>query len=76
MGANVPHAYIHGDILECMALSDNVVRVGLTPKFKDIETMYHMLHYESCNVNFLKSMRVDQCTMCTGRPFAVVPNSK
>ena len=58
----MPHAYIHGDILECMALSDNVVRVGLTPKFKDIETMYHMLHYESCNVNFLKSMRVDQCT--------------
>ena len=52
MGANEPHAYIHGDILECMALSDNVVRVGLTPKFKDKDTMFHMLHYHSCNVNF------------------------
>jgi len=24
MAANAPHAYISGDILECMALSDNV----------------------------------------------------
>ena len=62
MGANEPHAYIHGDILECMALSDNVVRVGLTPKFKDKDTMFHMLHYQSCNVSFLKDVRVDPCT--------------
>ena len=29
-----------------MACSDNVVRAGLTPKFKDIDTLTSMLHYE------------------------------
>jgi mannose-6-phosphate isomerase len=43
---NVPHAYIHGEIIECMANSDNVVRCGLTPKFKDTETLYQMLPYD------------------------------
>ena len=62
MAANEPHAYISGDILECMALSDNVVRVGLTPKFKDKATLTTMLNYHSCNVNFLKSARLDPCT--------------
>ena len=46
MQANEPHAYLSGDILECMACSDNVVRVALTPKFKDIPTLLHMLTYE------------------------------
>jgi mannose-6-phosphate isomerase len=32
---NMPHAYISGDCIECMANSDNVIRVGLTPKFVD-----------------------------------------
>lgn len=62
MAANEPHAYISGDILECMALSDNVVRVGLTPKFKDKETLTNMLNYHSCNVNTLQSARLDPCT--------------
>ncbi|KAI7585641.1 Mannose-6-phosphate, partial [Hortaea werneckii] len=30
------HAYLSGDIIECMASSDNVVRAGFTPKFKDV----------------------------------------
>lgn len=33
------------DCLECMACSDNVVRAGLTPKFKDIDTLCSMLDY-------------------------------
>ena len=33
------------DCLECMACSDNVVRAGLTPKFKDIETLCSILDY-------------------------------
>ncbi len=45
MGPNEPHAYLSGDCVECMALSDNVVRAGLTPKFKDVETLCDMLHY-------------------------------
>lgn len=39
------HAYISGDIIECMAASDNVVRAGFTPKFKDVSTLTSMLTY-------------------------------
>lgn len=39
------HAYVSGDIVECMAASDNVVRAGLTPKFKDVPTLVDMLTY-------------------------------
>ncbi|OCF54616.1 mannose-6-phosphate isomerase [Kwoniella mangroviensis CBS 10435] len=45
--ANSPHAYIKGDIIECMATSDNVVRAGLTPKLRDVPTLVEMLTYES-----------------------------
>ena len=31
--------------MECMACSDNVVRAGLTPKFKDVDTLCEMLDY-------------------------------
>ena len=47
IGPNVPHAYLEGDLVECMACSDNVVRAGLTPKFKDVSTLISMLDY-SC----------------------------
>ena len=45
LGANEPHAYISGQCVECMAASDNVVRAGLTPKFKDVDTLTTMLTY-------------------------------
>lgn len=45
IGANILHAYISGDCIECMALSDNVVRAGLTPKHKDVATLCSMLSY-------------------------------
>lgn len=45
--AGIPHAYIEGNIIECMANSDNVVRAGLTPKYKDIETLTDILTYET-----------------------------
>jgi mannose-6-phosphate isomerase len=44
-GAGVPHAYIRGNIVECMANSDNVVRAGLTGKFKDVGTLLEILTY-------------------------------
>jgi mannose-6-phosphate isomerase len=44
--ADIPHAYLKGNIVECMANSDNVVRAGLTPKFKDVETLVDILTYE------------------------------
>jgi mannose-6-phosphate isomerase len=46
LGAKVIHAYLSGDCIECMSCSDNVVRAGLTPKFKDVENLLGMLIYD------------------------------
>jgi mannose-6-phosphate isomerase len=40
------HAYISGDIIECMASSDNVIRAGFTPKFQDVNTLTDILTYD------------------------------
>ncbi|KAI0057742.1 mannose-6-phosphate isomerase [Artomyces pyxidatus] len=45
LGAGEPHAYISGDIMECMANSDNVIRAGLTPKLRDIPNLVSTLTY-------------------------------
>lgn len=47
LAANVPHAYLSGDCIECMACSDNVIRAGLTPKYKDVETLLQNLDYSA-----------------------------
>lgn len=44
--AGIPHAYIKGNVIECMANSDNVVRAGLTNKYKDIDTLLEILRFE------------------------------
>jgi mannose-6-phosphate isomerase len=46
LGANEPHAYLYGECIECMATSDNVVRAGLTPKFRDVQALCSMLTYK------------------------------
>lgn len=46
VAAGEPHAYLHGNCIECMACSDNVVRAGLTPKVIDKETLFAMLTYK------------------------------
>jgi len=63
IGANEPHAYIQGDILECMACSDNVVRAGLTPKLKDVDTLVKMLTYKCTMPEITRGKKKDQC--CT-----------
>ncbi|GJJ73476.1 mannose-6-phosphate isomerase [Entomortierella parvispora] len=47
LAADEPHAYLSGDCVECMAASDNVVRAGLTPKFKDVDVLTEMLTYQT-----------------------------
>ena len=47
LNAGTPHTYLKGNIIECMANSDNVVRSGLTPKFKDIPILVDILTYET-----------------------------
>lgn len=60
LGANEPHAYLAGDCVEVMATSDNVVRAGLTPKFKDVPTLTSMLTYRAAGTPGL--------TLSTGAP--------
>eukprot|EP00798_Chlamydomonas_sp_ICE-L_P023181 gene23181-30393_t len=45
LAANEPHAYLKGEMVECMATSDNVIRAGLTPKFKHTEVLCESLSY-------------------------------
>jgi mannose-6-phosphate isomerase len=53
------HAYLSGDIIECMAASDNVVRAGFTPKFKDVNTLISMLTYSYAPISEQKMEPVD-----------------
>ncbi|KAK9170876.1 Phosphomannose isomerase type I family protein [Cryptosporidium meleagridis] len=49
IGAGTIHSYISGECLECMANSDNVIRCGLTPKFKDVPTLIRAVNFKSNN---------------------------
>ena len=55
--ANLPHSYIRGVILECMAASDNVVRAGLSSKYCDIPTLIEMLHYRTGRPQILRPLK-------------------
>lgn len=57
------HAYLSGDIIECMASSDNVVRAGFTPKFKDVDTLTEMLTYSYAPIEEQKMAPTDYA-MC------------
>eukprot|EP00190_Bangiopsis_sp_CCMP1999_P004148 CAMPEP_0198733096 /NCGR_PEP_ID=MMETSP1475-20131203/42678_1 /TAXON_ID= ORGANISM="Unidentified sp., Strain CCMP1999" /NCGR_SAMPLE_ID=MMETSP1475 /ASSEMBLY_ACC=CAM_ASM_001111 /LENGTH=433 /DNA_ID=CAMNT_0044496339 /DNA_START=16 /DNA_END=1314 /DNA_ORIENTATION=- len=59
IGANEPHAYIHGDCIEIMANSDNVVRAGLTPKYKDVDVLVEMLTYADKPPEIMEGRQVE-----------------
>jgi len=69
-----PHAYISGDLVECMVCSDNVVRGGLTPKLKDTPTLMSLLKYEfkerkqNAGVTLLESGKTKMVEYKTGYP--------
>ena len=60
MNADEPHAYIKGDCIECMANSDNVVRLGLTPKFRDTDTLLSMLEFKSKKPSIVKPEKISE----------------
>lgn len=68
LAANEPHAYLSGDLVECMANSDNVVRAGLTPKFRDLETLLKMLTFRQFSP---KSLLVEPIASGECRDFKV-----
>ena len=64
--AGVPHAYIKGNIIECMANSDNVVRAGLTNKFKDVDTLLEIMDYSFGEVDIInKNQKQDETVFKT-----------
>ncbi|GBP01482.1 Mannose-6-phosphate isomerase [Eumeta japonica] len=77
LASNLPHAYLSGDCVECMACSDNVIRAGLTPKFIDVPTLVEMLDYSSYTKDqLLFKPQLEDENSCVWRPpvpdFAVV----
>uniref|UniRef100_A0A0A9H563 mannose-6-phosphate isomerase n=1 Tax=Arundo donax TaxID=35708 RepID=A0A0A9H563_ARUDO len=58
IGSNEPHAYLSGECIECMATSDNVVRAGLTPKYRDVQTLCSMLTYKQIFPEILRGVPV------------------
>ncbi|MBN2012138.1 mannose-6-phosphate isomerase, class I [candidate division KSB1 bacterium] len=54
LSTGIPHAYLKGNIVECMANSDNVVRAGLTPKFKDVPTLLDILTFEATPISIIR----------------------
>lgn len=46
MLAGEPHSYLHGAGIEIMANSDNVIRVGLTPKHMDIDELVSIGNFD------------------------------
>ncbi|KAK4410189.1 Mannose-6-phosphate isomerase 1 [Sesamum angolense] len=67
--ANEPHAYIHGECVECMATSDNVVRAGLTPKTLDVQTLCSMLTYKQGFPEILRGVPSNPYTVKYLPPF-------
>lgn len=47
VGPNIPHAYLNGQGVECMASSDNVIRAGLTPKYVNRKLLLETLNFTS-----------------------------
>jgi mannose-6-phosphate isomerase len=56
---NIANCHRRLDVMECMASSDNVVRAGFTPKFKDVPTLTSMLTYSFAPISEQKMEPVD-----------------
>lgn len=69
LAANEPHAYLKGECIECMAASDNVVRAGLTPKYRDTDNLCSMLTYNQGLPEVLKGTPIDKYTSVYTPPF-------
>lgn len=67
--ANEPHAYLAGECVECMAASDNVIRAGLTPKFRDVATLCASLTYNQGLPKVMTGDKIDEFTSVYKPPF-------
>ncbi|KAF6259281.1 RmlC-like cupin domain-containing protein [Scenedesmus sp. NREL 46B-D3] len=69
LAANEPHAYVSGELVECMAASDNVIRAGLTPKFRDTAVLCESLTYNTGTPEVLTGQRVHDHVKAYRPPF-------
>ena len=53
------HCYLSGQAVECMAPSDNVVRVGLTSKFCDVKTFLSLVNSTHTNPQTIAGAKYD-----------------
>ena len=53
----IPHAYIQGNLIECMSNSDNVIRMGLTHKYCDLENAVTSLAVATKKIGKLKPIK-------------------
>lgn len=57
---------------ECMAASDNVVRAGLTTKFRDVSVLCKMLSYRSAPPSLFSGTVMDECTKLYIPPYVSI----
>ncbi|KAL3142181.1 hypothetical protein ABBQ38_002533 [Trebouxia sp. C0009 RCD-2024] len=69
LAANEPHAYVSGQLIECMATSDNVIRAGLTPKLRDTRVLCESLTYNQGPPVMLQGDSVQEYTTLYSPPF-------
>jgi mannose-6-phosphate isomerase len=65
MGPNELHAYLEGDVVECMANSDNVVRAGLTRKFQDTDEILSMIDVRPENTRIIEPIPCGQSNVAS-----------
>ena len=61
IGPHIPHAYLQGQLIECMANSDNVIRAGLSSKFKDVDELLSLTDYTSGGPDYLQGIQDETC---------------
>lgn len=47
---NEIHCYLLGNFFECMSISDNVIRAGLTNKFIDYTSFFSLANFRECDL--------------------------
>jgi len=57
---NQLHAYLQGELAECMANSDNTVRGGFTTKYQDANSLKDMLTFQSSPNPLIEGKKIDK----------------
>ncbi|KAL7065994.1 phosphomannose isomerase type I family protein [Cryptosporidium serpentis] len=61
IGNGTIHSYLLGECVECMGNSDNVIRCGLTTKYKDKKTLLRALNFDNNTFYFWKQCETQIC---------------